>query len=397
MTKCYCLPGNGGTAGLAKTENVAIAVDDLDQITEFCQQRRVDLVVVGPELPLTLGLADKLQAANINVFGPTKAGAELEASKSWTKQLLLAAGVPTAFGETFTAQGPAQAYAETMGAPIVVKADGLAAGKGVIVAQTRSEAQTAIASLFDQGFSKIVVEEFLAGEEVSVLALCDGKTVVPLLPAQDHKRIGEGDQGLNTGGMGAYCPAPIAPAAVIAQVQKQILEPTVAALRQRGIDYRGVLYAGLMVAPNGDIKVLEYNCRFGDPETQAVLPLLATPLEKVLWACTQQTLGELGPLQWQAGNAVSVVIAAGGYPGSYAKGEEITGLAAAADNGSLVFHAGTALQGGKILTNGGRVLGITALGPDLATAIDTAYRGVEKIHFPSMYYRRDIGHKALGR
>ncbi|QHV00592.1 phosphoribosylamine--glycine ligase [Synechocystis sp. CACIAM 05] len=395
VSHCYCLPGNGGTAGLPKTENVAIAVDQLGKICEFCQTEKINLVVVGPELPLTLGLTDQLQALGIKVFGPTKAGAELEASKSWTKQLLIEAGVPTAFGEAFTETAPAQAYATKMGAPIVVKADGLAAGKGVIVAQTLAEANTAIAELFDQGFEKIVVEEFLPGEEVSVLALCDGKTVIPLLPAQDHKRIGEGDQGLNTGGMGAYCPAPIAPPAVIDQVQKQILQPTANALAKRGIDYRGVLYAGLMVSPAGEIKVLEYNCRFGDPETQAVLPLLATPLEKVLMACVEQNLEQLGPLQWHPGNAVCVVVAAGGYPGSYHKGDEINGLAEAEAQDVTVFHAGTELKESKVLTNGGRVLGVTALGKDLSTAIATAYQGVEQIDFDGMYYRRDIGHKAL--
>jgi phosphoribosylamine--glycine ligase len=220
--------------------------------------------------------------------------------------------------------------------------------------------------------------------------------VIPLLPARDHKRIGEGDQGLNTGGMGAYCPAPIAPPAVIDQVQKQILEPTAKALANRGIDYRGVLYAGLMVSPTGEIKVLEYNCRFGDPETQAVLPLLATPLEKVLMACVNQTLAELGPLQWHGGSAVCVVMAAGGYPSSYRKGDEISGLAQAEAKDVTVFHAGTELKDGKILTNGGRVLGVTALGKDLPTAIATVYRGIEEIEFKDMYYRRDIGHRALG-
>ena len=395
VSHCYCLPGNGGTAGLAKTENVAIAVDQLAEIGEFCQEQQIDLVVVGPELPLTLGLSDHLQSLGIKVFGPTKAGAELEASKSWTKDLLIEAGVPTAFGETFTELAPAQASAEKMGAPIVVKADGLAAGKGVIVAQTLPEAQTAIADLFEQGFTKIVVEEFLPGEEVSVLALCDGKTVIPLLPAQDHKRIGEGDRGLNTGGMGAYCPAPIAPPDVIAQIQQQILIPTATALAKRGIDYRGVLYAGLMVSPTGDIKVLEYNCRFGDPETQAVLPLLKTPLETVLMACVDQTLDQLPPLEWHPGSAVCVVVAAGGYPGDYAKGDQITGIESAETRGVTVFHAGTALNDDQIITNGGRVLGVTALGQDLPTAITTVYQGVEQIKFKGMYYRRDIGHRAL--
>lgn len=395
VSHCYCLPGNGGTATLSKAENVAIAVDDLDKIGEFCQAQRVDLVVVGPELPLTLGLSDRLQALGIKVFGPTQAGAQLEASKSWTKQLLIEAGVPTAFGETFTNPAPAQAYAAKMGAPIVVKADGLAAGKGVIVAQTLAEAQTAIADLFAQGFETIVVEEFLPGEEVSVLALCDGKTVIPLLPAQDHKRIGEGDQGLNTGGMGAYCPAPIAPPAMIDRIQREILVPTAAALGKRGIDYRGVLYAGLMVSPTGEIKVLEYNCRFGDPETQAVLPLLKTPLETVLMACVDQTLDQITPLDWYPGSSVCVVIAADGYPGDYPKGDQITGLEKAEAQGVTVFHAGTALNGDQILTHGGRVLGVTALGEDLPTAIATVYRGVEQIQFTGMYYRRDIGHRAL--
>jgi phosphoribosylamine--glycine ligase len=380
---------------LPKTENVAIAVDALEAIGRFCQEQRIDLVVVGPELPLTLGLSDHLQHLGIKVFGPTKAGAELEASKSWTKALLMEAGVPTAFGETFTDWDSAQAFAETMGAPLVVKADGLAAGKGVIVAQTLAEAQTAIADLFDQGFSKIVVEEFLPGEEVSVLALCDGKTVIPLLPAQDHKRIGDGDRGLNTGGMGAYCPAPIAPPEVIAKIQQQILVPTAAALSQRGIDYRGVLYAGLMVSPTGEIKVLEYNCRFGDPETQAVLPLLKTPLETVLMACVEQRLDQLPPLEWHPGSAVCVVVAAAGYPGDYPKGDQITGIEGAEAQGVTVFHAGTVLNNQQILTNGGRVLGVTALGQDLPTAIATAYQGVEQIQFDGMYYRRDIGHRAL--
>lgn len=395
VSHCYCLPGNGGTAGLIKTENVAIAVDQLQKIGEFCQAQRIDLVVVGPELPLTLGLSDYLHSLGINVFGPTQAGAQLEASKSWTKELLITAGVPTAFGETFNQPAPAHAYVEKMGAPIVVKADGLAAGKGVIVAQTVAEAQAAITALFGQGFEPIVVEEFLPGEEVSVLALCDGKTVIPLLPAQDHKRIGDGDQGLNTGGMGAYCPAPIAPPSMIEKIRQQILIPTATALHKRCIDYRGVLYAGLMVSPSGEIKVLEYNCRFGDPETQAVLPLLKTPLETVLMACVNQTLADLPPLEWHAGSAVCVVAAAAGYPGDYAQGDLITGIAAAEESGATVFHAGTRLNANHLLTSGGRVLGVTALGKDLPTAIATVYEGVKQIQFNGMYYRQDIGHRAL--
>lgn len=392
---CYCLPGNGGTATLAKTENIPLPGDNISGVTQFCQHRAIDLVVVGPELPLTLGLADQLRQIGLKVFGPGQVGAQIEASKSWAKALMMAAGVPTAFGETFSHEASAQAYVTQQGAPIVVKADGLAAGKGVVVAMTQAEAHQAVTELFNQGFNQVVVEEFLTGQEVSVLALTDGLTVRPLLPAQDHKRIGEGDTGPNTGGMGVYAPAPLATPAMMEQVQKTILEPTVAELRRRGIDYRGVLYAGLMVHSEGQVKVLEYNCRFGDPETQAILPLLVTPLEEVLLACIEQRLASLPPLQWQPASAVSVVLAAGGYPGAYAKGRVISGIESARNLGALVFHAGTRYQDQQLLTDGGRVLGVTALGPDLKTAISEAYRVLQPIHFEDMYYRRDIGHRAL--
>ncbi len=392
---CYCLPGNGGTATLAKAENIDLAVDRLEEITQFCQTQAVDLVVIGPELPLTLGLGDRLREVGIKVFGPGQVGAQLEASKSWAKTLMIEAGVPTALGETFTELTAAQAYLRQQGAPIVVKADGLAAGKGVVVAMTELEAQTAIADLFAQGFSKIVIEDYLPGEEVSVLALTDGISVRPLLPAQDHKRIGEGDTGPNTGGMGVYAPAPLATPTLMEKITETILKPTVAQLRTRGIDYRGVLYAGLMVAPDGTVKVLEYNCRFGDPETQAILPLLETPLEDVLLACVEQRLDQFPPLRWKEASAVCVVLAAGGYPGNYNKGQAISGLDQATALGASVFHAGTTLDQDQILTNGGRVLGVTALGTSLETAITEAYRVLEPIQFDGMYYRRDIGHRAL--
>ena len=394
VSLCLCVPGNGGTANLAKCENIPLSVEDFAGISELCKDNQVDLVIVGPEVPLSLGITNYLQAENIKVFGPDQEGAQIEASKSWAKALMEEAGVPTALGETFTDRVLAQEYIAQQGAPIVVKADGLAAGKGVIVASTVEEAQNAIAELFELGFEKLVVEEFLVGEEVSVLALTDGITVRPLLPAQDHKRIGEGDTGNNTGGMGVYAPAPIAPPELMEKITQEILQPTVETLRKRGIDYRGVLYAGLMVH-EGKIKLLEYNCRFGDPETQAILPLLETPLEEVLLACAEQRLSEFPPLQWKAASSVCVVLASAGYPGTYEKEKVITGINQAEQQPAIVFHAGTKMKSGELLTDGGRVLGVTAIGETFTEAIAQVYQAVEKIDFEGKYYRRDIGHRAL--
>ncbi len=394
VSLCLCVPGNGGTANLAKCENISLSVEDFAGISELCKDNQVDLVIVGPEVPLSLGITNYLQAENIKVFGPDQVGAQIEASKSWAKALMDEAGVPTALGETFTDAKLAQEYIAQQGAPIVVKADGLAAGKGVIVASTVEEAQNAIAELFELGFEKLVVEEFLVGEEVSVLALTDGITVRPLLPAQDHKRIGEGDTGNNTGGMGVYAPAPIAPTELMEKITQEVLQPTVETLRKRGIDYRGVLYAGLMVN-EGKIKILEYNCRFGDPETQAILPLLETPLEEVLLACAEQRLSEFPPLQWKAASSVCVVLASAGYPGAYEKEKVITGIHQAEQQPAVVFHAGTKMQSGQLLTDGGRVLGVTATGGTFTDAIAQVYQAVEKIDFEGKYYRRDIGHRAL--
>jgi phosphoribosylamine--glycine ligase len=306
---------------------------------------------------------------------------------------MIEAGVPTAASGTFTDAESSKTYIREQGAPIVVKADGLAAGKGVIVAETVDIALEAIDDLFTSGFNKVVVEEFLEGEEVSILTLTDGISFRSLLPAQDHKRIGEGDTGKNTGGMGVYAPAPVATAAIIETVNRDILAPVVATLQKRGIDYRGVLYAGLMISPAGQPKVLEFNCRFGDPETQAVLPLLETPLAPLLLACAQQKLRDFPPLQWQPGSAVCVVAAAGGYPDSYEKGKLITGIKDAEREGAIVFHAGTALKHGDIFTDGGRVLGVTAVGENFSQAIEFAYQSVRKISFEGIYYRRDIGHR----
>jgi phosphoribosylamine--glycine ligase len=394
VSLCLCVPGNGGTANLAKCENIPLSVEDFAGISELCKDNQVDLVIVGPEVPLSLGITNYLQAENIKVFGPDQEGAQIEASKSWAKALMEEAGVPTALGETFTDRVLAQEYIAQQGAPIVVKADGLAAGKGVIVATTIEEAQNAIAELFELGFEKLVVEEFLIGEEVSVLALTDGITVRPLLPAQDHKRIGEGDTGNNTGGMGVYAPAPIAPPELMEKITQEVLQPTVETLRKRGIDYRGVLYAGLMVN-EGEIKLLEYNCRFGDPETQAILPLLETPLEEVLLACAEQRLSEFPPLQWKAASSVCVVLASAGYPGTYEKEKVITGIDQAEQQPAVVFHAGTKMQLGQLVTDGGRILGVTATGETFTDAIAQVYQAVEKIDFEGKYYRRDIGHRAL--
>ena len=392
-----CAPGNGGTALLPGCENVPIAADDVTGLAALARDRAVDLVVVGPEIPLALGLTDALP--DLLVFGPTKAGAQIEASKSWAKELMSAAGIPTAAAATFTDAVSANNYVATQGAPIVVKADGLAAGKGVTVAATVTEAQEAIATLFAAGPTQVVIEEFMAGREVSILALTDGKTIVPLLPAQDHKRIGEGDTGPNTGGMGVYAPTPWVGPELMARIETEILQPTLAALQQRSIDYRGVLYAGLMVTPEGNPKVVEFNCRFGDPEAQAVLPLLETPLADLLLACCQQRLAELIPLRWQDARSLCVVAASAGYPGPYRQGLPIAGLERAAATGATIFHAGTQLIPGaeptrdRLETSGGRVLAVTALGPDFTAAATTAYAALSEIDFAGIYYRQDIGYQ----
>jgi phosphoribosylamine--glycine ligase len=380
---------------MAGCQNLSFRVDDFEGITRFAEVNGVALVVVGPEYPLSLGITDYIQDRGIPVFGPVKAGAQIESSKSWAKEIMEAAGVPTAKSQTFTNISAALAYIDREGAPIVVKADGLAAGKGVVVAETIEEAKTAVKQLFAQNFDRLVIEEFLTGQEVSVLALTDGKSIRPLLPAQDHKRIGDGDTGANTGGMGAYAPAPLATAALMARVQTEVLEPTLATLRKKGIDYRGVLYAGLMITPEGEPKVLEFNCRFGDPETQAILPLLATPLVDLLFACTEQNLAALPPIEWKPEVSSCVVVAAGGYPGNYERGKVISGTDIAKERGTIVFHAGTQLKQDRVVSDGGRVLAVTATASDFKTAIDRAYEGVRAIKFEGMYYRQDIAQRAL--
>lgn len=393
VKQVFCAPGNGGTATLKNCQNLPYSVTDFVGLETAIQEHRIDWIAVGPEVPLSEGITDYFQSKNIPVFGPNKAGAKLEASKAWAKEIMLSAGVPTALSETFYDADSAKNYIQQQGAPIVIKADGLAAGKGVIVADTLETAINGVNNLFSQGFEKLVIEEFLQGEEVSILAFTDGKTILPLLPAQDHKRIGEGDTGENTGGMGVYAPAPIAPPSLVAEVTQTILYPTLKELQKRGIDYRGILYAGLMVSLDGKPKVLEFNCRFGDPETQAILPLLETSLADLMLACINQKLDQLPPIQWQNKSAVCVVIASGGYPDSYEKGKEITGLEAVKE--AVVFHAGTKLSNNQLLTDGGRVLGITAVGDSFQTARNQVYQALTPVKFAGMYYRRDIGHRVL--
>lgn len=392
VEQVFCVPGNGGTALLPNCQNLPATEADFEQIAQYAQENGVAFVVVGPEMPLAEGIRDFLALKQIPVFGPTQAGAQIEASKWWAKALMQEVGIPTAAGETFSDAEAAKAYVSEKGAPIVVKADGLAAGKGVTVAETVEAAHTAIDGLFAAETQQVVVEECLVGEEVSVLALTDGITVRPLLPAQDHKRIGEGDTGGNTGGMGAYAPSPLLTPERLAKVSETVLKPTIQALRDRGIDYQGVLYAGLIVSPDGKSKVLEFNCRFGDPETQAILPLLETPLDEVILACLEKRLDQLPPLKWSPQKALSVVAASEGYPGSYEKGKEITGTTENLD--ALVFHAGTRLdEQGRLLTNGGRVLAVTGFGDDFDQAAEKAYRAIAQIQFSGCYYRSDIGYR----
>ena len=407
VTEVVCIPGNGGTARLPGCRNVAMVPSDIEGIVRCVQVNNIAFVVVGPEQPLADGLADALRAQQVKVFGPGQDGAQIESSKAWAKALMAQANVPTAAAAVFTDAEQAIAYVEQQGAPIVIKADGLAAGKGVTVAKEIEDAVAAIHAIFDGQFGaagkQVVIEEFLSGQEVSVLAVTDGLTIRPLLPAQDHKQIGEGDTGPNTGGMGAYAPTPVMPPDLLARVQTEVLEPTLKGLQTRGIDYRGVLYAGLIVMPASqtgavDLRVIEFNCRFGDPETQAVLPLLETPLDEIVLACCEQRLENLPPFAWKEAASACVVMAAEGYPGDYEKGLSINGIDAAesAADDTMIFHAGTRLSQNQLKSTGGRVLGITAMAPDFDAALAKAYSAVDKIDFPGSYYRRDIGYRVKG-
>ncbi len=391
----FVAPGNGGTAGFA--ENVALDIEDGAAVAAFAAEHECALVVVGPEAPLVAGVADAVREAGIACFGPGAAGAQMEGSKDFSKAIMMKYDLPTAAYGTFDNAADACAYVREQGAPIVVKADGLAAGKGVTVAAELDEALAAVEECFDGRFgeagSRVVVEEMMRGPECSILAFTDGLTVLPMAPAQDHKRAFEGDEGPNTGGMGVYSPVPIVTEAEHAAMV-DIMERTVAGLRAEGIDYRGTLYGGFMLTTEGP-KLLEFNARFGDPETQVVLPRLKTDLLEVLMACAEQRLAEV-ELEWSEQWAVSVVLASAGYPGSYAKGLEITGIEAAeALEGVTVYHAGTKLDGERVLTAGGRVLNVTALGDTFEAAREQAYAACDLIDFEGKFLRRDIGARAL--
>ena len=391
----YAIPGNPGMGASA-----AIALDDHAAILRFVKEHEIGLVVVGPEVPLMNGLVDELEAAGIRAFGPRANAAEIEGSKSFAKDLMKKYGIPTARYEVFTAAEPARAYIRQEGAPIVVKADGLAAGKGVIVAMTEQEALDAVDAImedhsFGDAGARVVIEEFMEGEEASLLAFTDGTTIRPMISAQDHKRAYDGDRGPNTGGMGTYAPAPVMTPEMTERAVEEILKPTIAAMAKEGRTYRGCLYLGLMVTADGP-KVVEFNARFGDPETQVVLPLLDSDLVAIMCACADGTLADV-TIRWKDGAAVCVVLASGGYPGHYEKGQEIHGLADAEAMGALVFHAGTAMKDGKLVTNGGRVLGVVGRGADISSAVDAAYAAATKISFKDAYYRKDIAHRALER
>ena len=391
----YAIPGNPGMGASA-----AIALDDHAAILRFAKEHEIGLVVVGPEVPLMNGLVDGLEAAGIRAFGPRANAAEIEGSKSFAKDLMKKYGIPTARYEVFTAAEPARAYIRQEGAPIVVKADGLAAGKGVIVAMTEQEALDAVDAImedhsFGDAGARVVIEEFMEGEEASLLAFTDGTMIRPMISAQDHKRAYDGDRGPNTGGMGTYAPAPVMTPEMTERAVEEILKPTIAAMAKEGRVYRGCLYLGLMVTADGP-KVVEFNARFGDPETQVVLPLLDSDLVAIMCACADGTLADV-PIRWKDGAAVCVVLASGGYPGHYDKGQEIHGLADAEAMGALVFHAGTAMKDGKLVTNGGRVLGVVGRGADISSAVDAAYAAATKISFKDAYYRKDIAHRALER
>ena len=396
--RLYCAPGNAGIAQQAQCVSLDLA--DHAAIVAFCREYRIDLVVVGPEAPLCAGIVDDLESAGIKAFGPSRAAAQLEGSKGFTKDLCRANAIPTAAYERFEDDAAAKAYIRSHGAPIVVKADGLAAGKGVIVAQSEAEAEAAVDMMFGGGLGEaggeVVVEEFLDGEEASFFALCDGETAIPLATAQDHKRAFDGDKGPNTGGMGAYSPAPNIDAAMSGRKMNDIIAPTMRAMKAMGAPYKGVLYAGLMITRHGP-KLIEYNARFGDPETQVLMPRLMSDLVPALLASRDGMLKSFD-LRWYETPALTVVMAAKGYPGQYARGTVIEGLdEAAAVEGVHIFHAGTQAEGGRILAHGGRVLHVSATGKTVREAQARAYAAIARIRWPEGFYRRDIGWRAVDR
>lgn len=405
VQRVFVAPGNGGTALDKRLTNVALT--DPQALADFAQAEKVQLTVVGPEAPLSQGVVDVFRARGLRIFGPTQSAARLESSKAFAKDFMKRHGIPTAAYETFTDPVAAHAFVDKLGAPIVIKADGLAAGKGVVVAMTLAEAHEAVRFMLEdntlgvvhnEGGARVVIEEFLQGEEASFIVLVDGKNVLPLATSQDHKRIGDGDTGPNTGGMGAYSPAPVVTPNVHARAMHEIILPTVAGMARDGVPFTGFLYAGLMIDANGQPKTLEFNTRMGDPETQPILMRLKSDLVDVLVHACDGTLDQV-ELQWDRRFALGVVMAAAGYPATPRKGDVITGLPAdpAGSDDVMVFHAGTALQDGRLVTTGGRVLCVTALGDSARTAQQRAYEAVQAIHFDGAQFRSDIGHRAIKR
>lgn len=400
-SRVFVAPGNGGTAAEPGLENVPIAADDVAALVRFAQEQAVGLAIVGPEVPLVAGVVDAFQAAGLRCFGPRQAAAQLEGSKAFAKDFLARHGIPTAAYGVFSEVEPALAYLEQVGAPIVIKADGLAAGKGVILAQDLPTARAAVRDMLDAGRfgaagARVVIEEFLVGEEASFIVMADGAHALPMASSQDHKARDDGDRGPNTGGMGAYSPAPVVTPEVHVRAMREVIEPTIAGLAADGLPYTGFLYAGLMIAADGSPKVLEYNCRFGDPETQPILMRLRSDLVVLCLAALDGRLDQV-QADWDPRVALGVVMAAGGYPDTYDQGRPIAGLETAVDPDLKVFHAGTRRDGDAILTAGGRVLCVAALGETVREAQTRAYAAVRRIDWQDVYYRTDIGHRAIAR
>ncbi|MCG8434970.1 MAG: phosphoribosylamine--glycine ligase [Gammaproteobacteria bacterium] len=401
VEKVFVAPGNAGTAKENKIENVAIAAEDITALLAFAEQEDIGLTIIGPEAPLVAGIVDRFTEAGRACFGPTQGAAQLEGSKAFTKDFLARHKIPTAEYQNFTDVDAALAYLREKDAPIVVKADGLAAGKGVIVAQNQTEAEQAVRDMlagnaFGEAGHRVVIEEFLSGEEASFICMVDGKNILPLATSQDHKARDDGDTGPNTGGMGAYSPAPVVTPALQDRIMREVIEPTVRGMAAEGNSYTGFLYAGLMITQDGTPKVLEFNCRFGDPETQPIMMRLKSDLVTLCNAALQGGLNDISA-EWDERAALGVVLAAGGYPESYRKGDVIQGLEEQMSPDSKVFHAGTKLDDGNVLTNGGRVLCAVALDESITNAQSKAYALVKKINWDNMYYRRDIGHRAVAR
>ena len=397
----YVAPGNAGTALDQGMENVAIGSDDIDALLEFATERQIELTIVGPEAPLVAGIVDRFLAAGRPCFGPSAAAAQLEGSKAFAKDFMARHGIPTAAYGNFTEIDEAVTFVRQHGAPIVVKADGLAAGKGVIIAQTIEEAETTIRDMlagnaFGEAGHRVVIEEFLTGEEASFIVMADGEHILPLATSQDHKARDEGDLGPNTGGMGAYSPAPVVDNAMHEQAMETVIRPTVRGMAEQGMPFTGFLYAGLMIDADGKAKVLEFNVRFGDPETQPIMMRLQSDLAELCLAAVNGNLDHV-EAQWDPRPAIGVVMAAGGYPNSYSKGHVISGLEEAAAAGSHVFHAGTAIENDEVVTSGGRVLCVCAMADSVKAAATAAYSGCEKIHWDGAFYRRDIGYRAIKR